>query len=95
MRKLIFIVAALLLGAQAAQAQDAVADFYRGKRLFLQIGSETGGGYDLVGRAVARHMAKYIPGSPTIVVQNVVGPLGVNVVDHDPSDATGMAAPVT
>jgi len=56
-----------------AHADDSVAAFYKGKQIFLQIGSETGGGYDVVGRAVARHIAAHIPGNPTIVVQNVPG----------------------
>ncbi|HEY4135830.1 MAG TPA: tripartite tricarboxylate transporter substrate-binding protein [Alphaproteobacteria bacterium] len=74
MRKL--FIAAALAGFAAlpngAQA-DPVADFYKGKQLFMQIGSGTGGGYDLVGRVIARYMGKYVPGNPVIVVQNVPG----------------------
>ncbi len=54
-------------------AQHSVADFYRGKTITLQIGSETGGGYDVVGRAVARYIGRYIPGNPNVIVQNVPG----------------------
>ena len=32
-----------------------------------------GGGYDLWGRTVARHIGKYMPGNPTLVVQNMPG----------------------
>jgi tripartite-type tricarboxylate transporter receptor subunit TctC len=56
-----------------ASAQNTVADFYRGKTVILQIGSEPGGGYDLVGRAVAAHISKHIPGNPNVIVQNVPG----------------------
>ncbi len=55
-----------------ARAQSA-ADFYRGKTVFLQIGSVPGGVYDIVGRMVARHIARYIPGEPKVVPQNVPG----------------------
>ena len=63
------LFAALLLASPAA-AQDA--DFYKGRTINLYIGF-TAGGYDLYGRAVARHMGKHIPGRPEIVPQNMPG----------------------
>ena len=39
----------------------------------LLIGFGAGGGYDLYGRAVARHMGRHIPGNPSIVPQNMAG----------------------
>jgi tripartite-type tricarboxylate transporter receptor subunit TctC len=63
----------LILTGALAQAQDKVADFYRGKTVFLQVGSSPGGIYDIVGRMVSRHIGQYIPGEPRIVVQNVPG----------------------
>lgn len=59
------------LGA-GAQAQS-VADFYKGRQIVLKIGSSPGGGYDIVGRAVARHITRHIPGTPGIIVQNIPG----------------------
>ncbi len=52
---------------------DSVEDFYRGKVLSLFVGYGPGGGYDVMGRLLARHMGKHIPGNPTIVVQNMPG----------------------
>jgi tripartite-type tricarboxylate transporter receptor subunit TctC len=52
---------------------DSVEDFYRGKNVTLVIGYSVGGGYDLYGRLVARHLGKYIPGQPSIVPQNREG----------------------
>jgi len=70
----IVLIAALFVSAAiTAQAQDSVADFYRGKTVILQIGSEPGGGYDVVGRVVAQHIGKYIPGKPNVIVQHVPG----------------------
>jgi tripartite-type tricarboxylate transporter receptor subunit TctC len=64
------IVAALSISyAHAA----GVEDFYKGKTISLVIGYSVGGGYDLYGRLVARHIGKYIPGKPTIVPQNMTG----------------------
>jgi tripartite-type tricarboxylate transporter receptor subunit TctC len=37
------------------------------------VGFSPGGGYDRLSRILAKHMPKYIPGEPTIVVQNVPG----------------------
>jgi tripartite-type tricarboxylate transporter receptor subunit TctC len=46
-------------------------DFYAGKQVNMIVGSGVGGGYDAYARLVARHWAKYIPGAPNIVVQNM------------------------
>lgn len=62
-----------LATAGPALAADPVADFYRDRTVFLQVGSETGGIYDIVGRLVARHFAKHMPGPPKMVTQNVPG----------------------
>jgi hypothetical protein len=60
--------AALLAGAPAA-AQD----YYAGKTIDLVIGSGPAGGYDIYGRALARHINRHIPGKPNIVVKNMPG----------------------
>jgi tripartite-type tricarboxylate transporter receptor subunit TctC len=52
---------------------DSVADFYRGRTVNLVVGYGPGGGYDLCARLVARHIGRYIPGNPTVVVQNMPG----------------------
>lgn len=68
------LLAFAMMVASIAQARaDAVSDFYRNKTVFLMVGSGTGGVYDLVGRLIARHIGKYIPGEPKVVPQNVPG----------------------
>jgi tripartite-type tricarboxylate transporter receptor subunit TctC len=66
------LLATATLAALPARA-DSVEDFYRGKNVTMVIGYSVGGGYDLYGRLVARHLGKYIPGQPTIVPQNREG----------------------
>ncbi len=56
-----------------ASAQNAVADFYKGKTITLQVGSEPAGGYDVVARVVAKHLVNHIPGAPQIMVQFIPG----------------------
>ena len=69
-------MAALLPLAPAAKAQDAIADFYKGKSIRFIIGAITGGGNDTYARLVGRHLGKHIPGNPTIVPVNMPGASG-------------------
>jgi tripartite-type tricarboxylate transporter receptor subunit TctC len=64
---------AALAGAAPGLAADSVETFYKGKTMQLLIGFGPGGGYDLYGRAVARHLGRFIPGNPTVVPQNMAG----------------------
>ena len=47
--------------------------FLRGKQIDLIVGYGPGGGYDVYARLLARHFGKYIPGNPSVVVQNMPG----------------------
>jgi len=67
---LILIAIGLSFGAEAGFAQDP---FYRGKVLRIIVGFPAGGGYDTYSRFLSRHMGKFIPGNPTIVVENMSG----------------------
>jgi tripartite-type tricarboxylate transporter receptor subunit TctC len=58
----------------AAQSNNAL---YAGKQIRMVIASGAGGGYDAYGRALARHIGKYIPGNPGIVTQNMPGASGI------------------
>src|SRR5215471_2895456 len=65
-----FTAAALYVGVAApATAQDPAA-FYRGKTVRIVVGFSSGGGYDVYARMLARHIGRYIPGNPPVVVQN-------------------------
>lgn len=72
----IVVAAALLACAPAANAQDPVADFYKGKQIRFVIGAITGGGNDAYARLVARHLGKYIPGQPAVLPVNMPGASG-------------------
>jgi tripartite-type tricarboxylate transporter receptor subunit TctC len=73
MRRVLALVLLTLASPQAVDAQDAVADFYRGRTVNLIVGYSVGGGYDTYARILARYMGKHIPGNPLIVVQNMPG----------------------
>jgi tripartite-type tricarboxylate transporter receptor subunit TctC len=70
--RLLGVLAAAIIAAPVVHAQS-VEEFYAGKVVTLYIGFSPGGGYDTYGRLVARHMGKYIPGSPTIIPVNMEG----------------------
>jgi tripartite-type tricarboxylate transporter receptor subunit TctC len=52
---------------------QSVEGFYRGKTLTIMVGSTPGGGYDTYARLLARHVSKYIPGQPNVIVENRPG----------------------
>lgn len=86
-----------LLLAGSAQAQTP-AEFYRGKQMTLITSASVGGGYDQYARLLAKHMPRFIPGNPTIVVQNMPGADGLragnyiyNVAARDGSVIGGLA----
>jgi tripartite-type tricarboxylate transporter receptor subunit TctC len=68
----LLVTAGLALGAVPATA-SSVADFYKGKQINMVVGSTAGGGYDLYARLVARHIGKYMPGAPSVMVSNMPG----------------------
>src|SRR5262245_44715351 len=94
-------VRAALIAAMAAlapspcPAQDAVADFYRGKQVTIMVGFSPGGSSSLYAQALARHMGRYLPGAPNFIVQHVPGAGGLvaanNVANTAPRDGTAFA----
>ena len=74
MRNIIRAMGVLIAGLMLAQAraQDDVA-FLKDRPLSLIVGYGTGGGYDVYARHLARHMPRFLPGTPPIVVRNMPG----------------------
>ena len=70
-----------VLSSSMATAQP-VADFYRGKTLNLLIGVGVGGEYDTQARLIGRYIGKYVPGSPNVQVQNMIGASGLKMANH-------------
>jgi tripartite-type tricarboxylate transporter receptor subunit TctC len=62
--------ACIALGASPSLA-DPVADFYRGKQIRFIIRAAPGGNYDLYMRMLARHMVRYLPGTPEAIPVNM------------------------
>src|SRR6516164_4093721 len=56
---------------------EPVEQFYKGRALTMLVGSSPGGINDISARLVARHLGRFIPGHPAIVVQNNPGAGGL------------------
>ena len=96
MRGLCLICAlALVIAALEARHAKADDDIYKGKTLTIITSTGPGGSYDVTARALARHMPRHIPGTPTMIVQNMPG--GGNVLATNymfmiaPKDGTTIA----
>jgi len=91
---LVSAICALSVFVSGAQA-DAVANFYKGKTVTLVIAFGAGGMYGLNGRIMSRHIGKYIPGKPNIIVQHKSGAGGSKAANYmysaAPKDGSYMA----
>src|SRR3989442_2519129 len=65
-----------IFAAQPAAAQS-VEQFYRGRTITMLVGTAPGGINDISARVTARHLSRFIPGNPMIVVQTMPGAGGL------------------
>lgn len=72
----------LLVAALALAASPASAQFYKDKTLTLLVNYAAGGNADTEARVFQRHLAKYIPGRPPIVIRNVAGAGGATAMNQ-------------
>jgi tripartite-type tricarboxylate transporter receptor subunit TctC len=59
-----------LFGPLPVSAQTAATP---GDKITLAIGTPAGGGYDIYGRLVGRHLGRFLPGNPSILPTNMPG----------------------
>jgi tripartite-type tricarboxylate transporter receptor subunit TctC len=64
------ILAAVMFGWMPLAFAQSAQNFYAGKQITLLCGAAVGGGYDAHARLLAHHLGRFIPGNPTIIVQN-------------------------
>jgi tripartite-type tricarboxylate transporter receptor subunit TctC len=65
--------AALFAASASTPALAQTSDILAGKTVQMIIGFGPGGGYDLWGRTVARHIGRHLPGRPNVVPHNMPG----------------------
>ncbi len=97
--KKFFVGLAALVAAHSAPAiaQDEVA-FFKGKTVRILVGGASGAAYDFVGRALAAHMGRHLPGEPAVLVENMPGAASIVMMNHlynrAAKDGTVMGMPL-
>jgi tripartite-type tricarboxylate transporter receptor subunit TctC len=66
----------------ASQSAFAQQPYYQNKTIKIIRGGEPGGSGDLQARALIPFLKKYIPGDPTIIVENMPGAAGRKAVNY-------------
>src|SRR5262245_9265770 len=94
----VLLVFCCLAGSSApGLAQQSVADFYNGKTVRIVVGIDVCAVYAVTARALQRHWGKYIPGNPSVIVQNQPGAGSRTMVNqlvaNGPFDGTLIGAP--
>jgi len=69
-------------GGQSSFDEKAVANFYRSKTVRIVVGFSAGGGYDQYSRLISRHISRYIPGNPAVLVDNMAGAGSIIAANH-------------
>ncbi len=76
-------VLGLTLSAFAASASaDEVSDFYAGKTINVIVPAGPASGYDIYARLMAEHFSNFMPGKPTVIVQNMPGGGGLKALRY-------------
>lgn len=93
MRKTIFVGAFVSTCALAAAATGALAQ--KAPQVTIIVGFSPGGIFDLTARLWARHLGRFLPGEPNIVVQNMPGAGSLGATNYlfnlAPRDGTTLA----
>jgi tripartite-type tricarboxylate transporter receptor subunit TctC len=72
----------------AAAAQTSPEQFYAGKQIKLTTHVGPASGYSVWARLVAAHLGRHVPGSPTVIVQNMPGGGGIKAANYLYSQAS-------
>jgi tripartite-type tricarboxylate transporter receptor subunit TctC len=73
------LAAMLIAGSDSGVAQE---NFYAGKTITVVAFGGAGNNYDTYARMLSRHLGKYIPGHPQIVVVNMPGAGGLSAANY-------------
>ena len=76
------VIAAGLVLVWSTPTWSATDEFYKGKTIRIVVGFAAGGGFDTYSRVIGRHMGKFIPGNPSIIVENMTGVGSLVAANH-------------
>ncbi len=75
------VICGTALSVSSASA-DPIEDFYRGKQIKIYVRAAPGGNYDVYSRVLGRHIARHIPGNPSVLPINMPGGGGVVALNY-------------
>ena len=81
-KHIVSALAVVVLAFLCSSPGQAQTPFYEGKTVRIVVGFSPGAAYDVWARLMAHHWSKYIPGSPTFVVQNMTGGGSMVAANH-------------
>src|ERR1700680_2098783 len=88
------VLPTMLMAVLALVPQARADDFYKGKLFTIVVGFSPAGGYDNYARVLSRYIGNHIPGTPTVIVQNMPGAGSLTSVRYlnltAPKDGTVM-----
>src|SRR5262245_27505228 len=86
------LLACCLMTALASQAAHAQADFYKGKTITVVVGTRVGGSIGNTSLLISRHIGRYIPGNPTVILRQMPGGAHLNATNnvYNVADADGL-----
>jgi tripartite-type tricarboxylate transporter receptor subunit TctC len=76
------LLACCLVSALTPAAAHAQADFYKGKTVTIVVGTRVGGSIGNTSLIVSRHIGRYIPGNPTVILRQMPGGAHLNATNH-------------
>jgi tripartite-type tricarboxylate transporter receptor subunit TctC len=81
-RNLLFAATVLVVSVVLSSAEVTAAPYYEGKTMRIIVGFTPGGGYDRMARLLGKYLPKYIPGNPTIIIENMGGASSIIAANH-------------
>jgi len=81
-RGLLFMATVLVVSVVLSSAEVTAAPYYEGKTMRIIVGFTPGGGYDRMARLLGKYLPKYIPGNPTIIIENMGGASSIIAANH-------------
>src|SRR4051812_42541530 len=86
---LLSVFAVGLLACGPSDDAGAAEPSYAGKTVRIVVGTTAGGGFDTAGRILAQLLPSYLPGHPTIVVENMPGGSSLRAANYIYNAAPG------
>jgi tripartite-type tricarboxylate transporter receptor subunit TctC len=91
---LLFTFLLTTIAGHPALSESSVS--FKGMTIKIDVGFGPGGGYDAYARVLARHLGKYLPGNPAVIVRNMPGAGSLRVANYiysvAPKDGSELGA---